>query len=114
MEGQGSITYGQVVTWSNIPGKPSPTVQFMFVVGGPNNFASIPGAPAVPGNGAASMTTNLISGLAVRMSRNGLWQMGFDPMDGNSFYTKVLASNVINFNGPLSTGEEIIIETIPL
>lgn len=111
--GQGSITFSSPTQWNNIPGKPS-TVQFQFVVGGPNNFASIPGAPPVPIAGAVSMTTALIAGVLVRMSRNGLWQEGFNPLDGNTYYTKALASNTINFFGALNPGEEIIIETIPL
>lgn len=89
------------------------TLQFMFVVGGPNNFASIPGAPAAPVAGAVSMTTALITGFAVRMARNGLWQLGFNPLDGNTFYTKVAAANIINFPA-LGAGEEVIIETIPV
>lgn len=119
--GQGSIVFssppsssgsGGSVAWTSITGKPS-TVQFMFVVGGPNNFASIPGAPAVPVAGAVSMTTALLTGFAVRMFRNGLAQMGINPLDGNTFYTKVQASNSISFNA-LGNGEEVIIETIPL
>ena len=112
-EGQGNITYGPRAIWANIIGKPS-TIQFMFVVGGPNNFASIPGAPAVPVAGDTSMTTALLTGFAVRMFRNGLAQMGFNPLDGNTYYTKVPAANVIDFFGALGGGEEIIIETIPL
>jgi hypothetical protein len=119
--GQGNISFtdpnassssGGSVAWTAITGKPS-TVQFMFVVGGPNNFASIVGAPAVPVAGATDMVTALLATFAVRMSRNGLWQMGLNPLDGNTFYTKVLASNVITFPA-LGNGEEIIIETIPL
>lgn len=112
--GQGSITFSSPTQWANIPGKPAATVQFQFVVGGPNNFATIVGAPAVPVAGDSSMTTALIAGLAVRMSRNGLWQEGFNPLDGNTFYTKALPSSTINWTGPLGPGDEIIIETIPL
>lgn len=110
--GLGNIKFTTVNTFSTLPGKPS-TIQFMFVVGGPNNFGSIAGAPAVPGVGAGSMTTSLIAGFAVRMSRNGLWQMGLNPLDGNTYYTKAIASNTINFPA-LGAGEEIIIETVPL
>jgi hypothetical protein len=112
-QGQGSISYLTPPTFASIINKPA-TIQFMFVVGGPNNFASIPGAPAVPVAGDSSMTTNLLVGFNVRMSRNGLWQEGFNPLDGNTFYTKVTAANIINWSGPLGAGEEIIIETIPL
>lgn len=112
-EGQGNITYGPRALWANIIGKPA-TIQFMFVVGGPNNFASIPGAPAVPVAGAVNMITPLLTGVAVRMSRNGLWQLSFNPLDGNTYYTKVKASDEIDFFGALGNGEEIIIETIPL
>lgn len=110
--GLGNIKFTTVQTFNSLPGKTS-TIQFMFVVGGPNNFASIPGAPAVPVAGDTSMTTALLTGFAVRMSRNGLWQMGFNPLDGNTYYTKVLGSNTINFPA-LGAGEEIIIETVPL
>lgn len=112
--GQGSITFSSPTQYANIPGKPAATVQFMFVVGGPNNFATIVGAPPVPVAGDSSMTTALLAGLNVRMSRNGLWQEGFNPLDGNTYYTKVPASNTINWFGPLGAGEEIIIETIPI
>jgi hypothetical protein len=108
----GSSSSGGSVAWTAITGKPS-TIQFMFVVGGPNNFASIIGAPPVPVAGATSMTTGLLTGFAVRMSRNGLWQLGFNPLDGNSYYTKAVAGNVIDFPA-LGNGEEVIIETIPL
>jgi hypothetical protein len=112
-QGQGSISYQSPPTFANIIGIPT-TIQFMFVVGGPNNFASIPSAPPVPVAGDSSMTTALLSGFNVRMSRNGLWQEGFNPLDGNTYYTKVKAANVINWFGPLGNGEEIIIETIPI
>jgi hypothetical protein len=120
--GQGNISFtdpsnstggGGSVAWTAITGKPS-TIQFMFVVGGPNNFASIVGAPAVPVSGAGDMVTGLLSTFAVRMSRNGAWQMGLNPLDGNSYYTKVQSSNTIAFFPALAPGEEIIIETIPL
>jgi hypothetical protein len=111
-QGQGSISYQTPPTFASIIGKPS-TIQFMFVVGGPNNFASIPGAPAPPVAGAVSMTTTLLTGFSVRMSRGGLWQEGFDPLDGNTFFTKAMASPTITFPA-LGEGEEIIIETIPL
>src|ERR1700679_3453317 len=120
--GQGNISFtdpaassgsGGSVAWTSITGKPS-TIQFMFVVGGPNNFASIVGAPAVPVAGAGDMVTALLSTFAVRMSRNGLWQMGLNTLGGNSSPTKWQASNTIAFFPALAPGEEIIIETIPL
>ena len=112
IEAQGRVLYGSLGSGSVAPGIAG-TIQFEFVVGGPNNFATIPGAPAVPIAGATSMTTGLIAGVLVRMSRNGFWQMSFDPLDGNTFYTKAKPSNTINFNA-LGAGEEIIIETIPI
>ena len=114
-EGQGNITYGR--TGAGGGGGPvitGTTIQFQFVVGGPNNFASIPGAPAVPVAGDVSMTTPLLAGVPVRMSRNGLWQLGFNPLDGNTYYTKALPADVIDFFGAIGAGEEIIIETIPV
>lgn len=119
--GQGNIGYtpppssgggSGSVAWDNITGKPF-TTQFMFVVGGPNNFGTIPGAPAVPVAGDTSMTSGILTGFAVRVSRNGTWQLGFNPLDGNTFFTKVLAASIISFPA-LGSGEEIIIETIPL
>lgn len=112
LEAQGKVLYGSLNSGNPVPAVAS-TIQFEFVVGGPNNFATIPGAPAVPVAGDTSMTTGLITGVLVRMSRNGFWQMAFDPLDGNTFYTKAKASNTINFNA-LGAGEEIIIETIPI
>jgi hypothetical protein len=112
IEAQGRVLYGSLGSGSVVPGIAA-TIQFMFVVGGPNNFASIPGAPAVPVAGDTSMTTGLIAGVLVRMSRGGFWQMGLNPLDGNTFYTKAKASNTINFDA-LGDGEEIIIETIPI
>jgi hypothetical protein len=113
--GQGSITFSSPSGGGgSTPPIVGTTVQFMFVVGGPNNFASILGAPPVPVAGDVSMTTALLAGVNVRMSRNGEWQEGFNPLDGNTYYTKVKAANVIDWFGPLGPFEEIIIETIPI
>lgn len=113
VEAQGKVLYGSLAGGGNVTPPIASTIQFMFVVGGPNNFSTIPGAPAVPVAGDTSMTTGLLTGVAVRMSRNGFWQMAFDPLDGNTFYTKAKPANIISFNA-LGDGEEIIIETIPI
>jgi len=100
-------------TFAQISGKPS-TIQFMWVVGGNNNFSSITSAPAVPGVGSTTLITSLLTGVLVRVYRNGLVQMGLDPGDGDTFYTKVTASNTLTFSPALLAGERIIVETIPL
>jgi hypothetical protein len=82
----------------------------MWVVGGAANFVS----PVPPGNGATTLTTALLAGFLVRVSRGGQWQLGINPLSGNTYYTKNLADNFVTFSQALSTGEEIIVETIPL
>lgn len=87
------------------------TTQFMWVVGGSSNFASISGSPTPPPAGTTTLVNSLLTGVNVRMFRNGLAQMGFDPGNSNSFYTKVKANNTVTFSA-LQTGDEIIIETV--
>lgn len=89
----------------------APTLQFMWVVGGPANFST----PTPPIAGSTTFVSSLIAGVAVRVSRSGLWQMGLNPANGNSYYIKTNnASNTITFTPALGSGEEIIIETIPI
>jgi len=83
------------------------TTQFMWVVGGPSNFG---GAPAA---GATTLVNAALVGVKVRMSRNGLWQMGLNPLTGNTYYTKILANDFVTFSAALANGEELIVETIP-
>lgn len=102
------------VDWNSITGKPQ-TFQFMWVVDGPSNFASLPGAPTPPPSGSTTLVSALIAGFAVRVSRGGIWQLAFDPTSGNSFYTKVdNASDTVTFTPALQALEEMIVETIPL
>ena len=93
-------------------GGSSSVTQFYWVVGGNNNFATIPGAPSPPGAGDTTLTTNILTGKKVRVSRGSLWQMGIDPGNGNSFFIKIQASNTCTFTPALLNDEEIILETI--
>lgn len=89
------------------------TTQFMWVVGGANNFASLPGTPTPPAAAATTLVNSALTNVNIRMFRNGLAQMGLNPGNGNSFYTKTKSSNTVTFSA-LQTGDEIIIETLPL
>lgn len=90
------------IPWSNVTGKPA-TVRIIWTVG-------MVGFPVA---GATSLTDARLANYDVRMWRNGLAQLNFDPGSGNTYYTKTLSASVVNFPA-LATDEEIIIETIPL
>jgi hypothetical protein len=89
------------------------TLQYMWVVGGANNFTTLPGTPTPPISGATTLVDAGLAGFDVRVYRNGLRQLGINPANGNSYYTKTKASNTVTFSQALTTGEEIIVETIP-
>jgi hypothetical protein len=88
-------------------GPSTPTIQFMWVVGGPSNF----GSPPVAGD--TVFTNSNLTNVKVRVSRGGLWQLGLNPMSGNSYYIKVTANSFLTFTPALVKDEEIIVETIP-
>jgi len=77
----------------------------MWVVNGPSNFAGAPGI------GATTLNDPALLGKKVRVSRGGSWQMGLNPLTGNTFYTKVLGNTFLTFSSPLVDQEEIIVES---
>ena len=101
----------------NIPqysgGSAFSTTQYMWVVGGANNFASLPGTPTPPMAGATTLVDSGLTNNKVRVFRNGVAQMGLNPGNGNTYYTKVTATNTLTFSAALAAGEEIIVETTP-
>lgn len=104
---------GGTVNWSDIVGKPQ-TYQFYWVVGGTNNFSTLPGPPVPPIAGASTLVSSLLAGYAVRVSRNTAYQMGINPANGNTYFTKNVADSFVTFSPALAAGEEMIVETIPL
>lgn len=92
----------------------TPSVQYMWVVGGANNFSTLPGSPTPPIAGATTLVDVSLTGFNVRVVRGGLPLLGINPGDGTIFYTKVKASNTLTFSSALVAGESIIVETIPL
>lgn len=112
MYGQGNVAYnGPIPSLSSLG--LTATLQYEWVVGGASNFATLPGPPVQPVAGANLVDAGLI-GKQVRVSRNGLWQSGYNPGNGNSYYTKVLASNTVVFVPAIANTEEMIVETIPV
>lgn len=109
----GYLTSSSSLAWANITGKPN-TTQFMWVVGGNNNFAGLPGSPTAPIAGATTLVTSILTGLQVRVLRGGFQLPNMDPGDGTMYYTKVTASNTLTFSTALVSGELIIVETLPL
>lgn len=100
------------LAYSKLTGVPT-TTQYMWVVGGANNFASLPGTPTAPIAGATTLVDAGLTGFIVRVYRNSQRQMGLNPANGNTYYTKTQGSNTLTFSSALSAGEEIIVETIP-
>jgi hypothetical protein len=90
-------------SWSGITGKPS-TAVIEWVVG----------TGGFPGNGATTLTDARLANANVRVFRSGLKQLGSNPGDGTSYYTKVFGSYVVFFFPALSTGEVLSVENIPL
>lgn len=95
-------------------GPASTTLQYMWVVGGANNFATLPGSPTPPIAGATTLVDSGLTGFTVRVYRGGLRQLGVNPASGNTYYTKTTGSNTLTFSQALTAGEEIIVETIPV
>lgn len=89
------------------------TVQYMWVVGGANNFTSLPGTPTAPVAGATTLVDASLTGVKVRVVRGSFPLMGINPGDGSNYYTKVQSSNTLTFSSALVNGEQIIVETIP-
>lgn len=111
--GVGNINYGEPSSSGGGGVLPAATIQYGWVVGGASNFAALPGSPTPPIAGANLSDAGLV-GKAVRVSRNGQVQSNYNPANGNTFYTKVLASNTVVFTPAIGNGEELFVETIPI
>lgn len=85
-------------------------ITFMWVVGGANNFASIPGSPTPPTAGDTTLTNSLISGNEVVVSYNGAVLLGVAPSDGSLYYT--LAGNTVTFSSALVNGDQVMVEVV--
>ena len=77
--------------------------QFMWVVGGPSNFAGPPVA------GDTVFTNAALAGRRVIVSRGGLNQLGLNPATGNTYYIKNTADDFLTFSSALVDQEEIIV-----
>lgn len=101
------------ITFNSTNGAGSGSIKFMWIVGGANNFAGIPGSPTPPVAGATTLVNSLIANNDVRVSFNGQWLIGVDPGDGTLHYTKTsLSSNTVTFSAPIANGDQLIVETL--
>lgn len=64
-------------------------------------------------DGSTVVTLSDFENVRVNVWRGNLLLPGIDPLDGGSYYTKVLADDFITFSSPLVNGEFVRIETIP-
>ncbi len=112
-EGLGSIIYGSASGGGgNTPPVTGSALNYGWVVGGASNFGDIPGSPSPPVAGAV-LTDAGLAGQQVLVFRGGTAQSSYAPGNGNSYFTKVLASSTVTFFPPTADDEEIIVETIP-
>lgn len=79
---------------------------FAWVVGGPANFDDPPVA------GDTTFQNDLLAGYNVIFFRNGFFQLPLNPLNTNSYFTKVKASDTMNFPA-LGAGDELCVITIP-
>lgn len=88
-------------------------LKYMWIVGGPNNFATLPGSPTPPVAGATTLTDASLGGVDVVVGYNGQWVIGENPGDGTMHYTKTSnASTTVTFSNPIVNGDQIIVETL--
>lgn len=107
-------TYPNITfTSSGGGGGTAQSIKFMWVVGGANNFASLPGTPTPPIAGATTLTNSLLAGNDVIVSYNGAVLLGVAPADGSMYYTKTsLSSNTVTFSQPLVSSDQVMVEAV--
>lgn len=97
---------GGSVNWDNIVNKPN-TELIEWTVG-------TPGFPVAGDTILTDARLASIPDAQIILVRNGIQQFASDQGDGDTYFTKITASNVLTFSSMLLAGEKIIVVILPL